>query len=83
MIHQKQLQFDQTTVNHAKRTREPPLNINNLKKIKRNQDDNINNSIIIDKIGEFLDYTKKRDEENKLIMLRILSAVEKISEKLN
>lgn len=33
------------------------------------------------RLNEFLEYTKKRDEENRLIMTRILNAVEKIAEK--
>ncbi|XP_048508642.1 uncharacterized protein LOC105683395 isoform X3 [Athalia rosae] len=33
------------------------------------------------RLTEFLDYTKRRDEENRVIMTRILNAVERIAEK--
>lgn len=34
------------------------------------------------RLDEFFEYTKRRDEENRNVMLRILQAVEKIADKL-
>lgn len=99
MTHQQQLQIIQTAVNHAKRPREQLFvneKNNKMRKMtltgsQRSRNDNTTNDSsskqsqrdVVKKINEFFNYTKQRDEENRLIMLKILTAVEKIANKLD
>lgn len=87
----QQLQIIRTAVNHAKRPRQAlgreakrakktlatfPRNIRGDSSISsvESREDGLES-----KLNEFIEYTRQRDEENRLIMLRILQAVEKIA----
>ncbi|XP_011307269.1 uncharacterized protein [Fopius arisanus] len=88
-VSQQQLQMIRTAVNQAKRPKqsvETEVNKKNKRHhIERNPQDSgtpqSTEAQLVHKFEEFIEYTKQRDEENRLIMLRILSAVEKIADK--
>lgn len=89
-VSQQQLQMIRTAVNEAKRPKQEAEGEGNKKRkrhaIERDvQEEPVSpqpiEAQLVDKFEEFIEYTKQRDEENRLIMLRIMSAVEKIADK--
>ncbi|KAH0561487.1 uncharacterized protein LOC123266266 [Cotesia glomerata] len=94
----QQLHIIRTTVNHVKRTSQslnrdssrlkrlrktlvqtyPPTSTSTMLNVNENH-----SSELIRKLNEFIVYTKRRDEEHRIIMIRILESVEKIANKID
>ncbi|CAG5089743.1 Protein of unknown function [Cotesia congregata] len=94
----QQLHIIRTTVNHVKRASQsldrdssrlrrlrktlvqtyPPTSTSTMLNVNENH-----SSELIRKLNEFIVYTKRRDEEHRIIMIRILESVEKIANKID
>ncbi|XP_008557197.1 uncharacterized protein LOC103578037 isoform X1 [Microplitis demolitor] len=56
----------------------PPMSTSSMLNVNENH-----HSELIRKLNEFFVYTKRRDEENRIILIRILESVEKIASKID